>query len=127
MNNTVYGKTIENICKYQDIKLIRMINEGDEKKFFKKVCKPFLKYACQLGEILVGAYIGKASVIFNKLIIVNASVLGLSKLLMYCFWYGYIKEKYGKKFRLKYMNTDSFIYYDIKTENIYNIPVAKII
>src|SRR3989440_3841904 len=56
---------------------------------------------------------GKASVTLNKPIIVGASVLGLSKLHMYEFWYGYWKEKYGDKVRLGYMDTDSYF---IKTE-----------
>ena len=37
---------------------------------------------------------------------------------MYEFWYGYVKPKYGRKAKLSYMDTDSFIAY-IKTENIY--------
>lgn len=60
----------------------------------------------------------KANVTLNKPIIVGASVLGLSKLLMYRFWYGFIKEKYGNKARLGYMDTDSFIYH-VETEDIY--------
>jgi len=61
---------------------------------------------------------GKANIILNKPIIVGASVLGLSKLLMYQFWYGFVKEKYGNKARLGYMDTDSFIYH-VETEDIY--------
>ncbi|GET56611.1 uncharacterized protein LOC114539624 [Rhizophagus irregularis DAOM 181602=DAOM 197198] len=118
MNNSVYGKTMENVRKYQDVKLMRMINENDEKKFLKKVRKPSFKYARQLGNTLVGAHMGKASVILNKPIIIGASVLGLSKLLMYRFWYGFVKEKYGNKVRLGYMDTDSFIYH-VETEDIY--------
>jgi hypothetical protein len=124
MNNSVYGKTMENVHKYQDVKLIKMTNGYDEKKFLKKVCKPSFKYAYQLGETLVGAHMGKASIILNKPIIVSASVLGLSKLLMYCFWYGYVKEKYGEKSRLRYMDTDSFIYH-VKTEDIYKDIYGK--
>jgi hypothetical protein len=61
---------------------------------------------------------GQASVVLNKPIIVGASVLGLSKLLMYRFWYGYVKEKYGDKAKLGYMDTDSFIF-QTETEDIY--------
>ncbi|PKK57993.1 hypothetical protein RhiirC2_857984 [Rhizophagus irregularis] len=75
MNNSVYGKTMENVRKYQDVKLMKMINENDEKKFLKKICKPSFKYARQLGNTLVGAHMGKASVILNKPNIVSASVL----------------------------------------------------
>src|SRR3954464_9527416 len=118
MNNSVYGKTMENVRKYQDVKIIAMNNERDEKKFLNKVRKPTFKYGRPLGPTLVGAHMRKASVTLNKPIIVSASVLGLSKLLMYRFWYGFVKEKYGDKAQLEYMDTDSFIYH-VKTEDIY--------
>src|SRR5271155_3178099 len=60
----------------------------------------------------------KSEVILNKPIIVGAAVLGLSKLCMYKFWYGYVKARYGLKAALCYMDTDSFIY-AAETENIY--------
>ena len=40
MNNTVYGKTMENVCKYQDVKIMAMCNESDKKKFINKIKKP---------------------------------------------------------------------------------------
>ena len=94
MNNSVYGKTMENVRKYQDVKIMAMNNERDEKKFINKVRKPTFKYGRPLGPTLVGAHMGKVSVTLNKPIIVGASVLGLSKLLMYRFWYDYAKDKY---------------------------------
>ncbi|GBB89789.1 hypothetical protein RclHR1_01660008 [Rhizophagus clarus] len=118
MNVSVYGKTMENVCKYQDVKLIKMNNERDEKAFLKKVSSPRFKYGHPLGDTLVGAHMGKASVTLNKPIIVGASVLGLSKLHMYKFWYGYVKERYGDKAKFGYMDTDSNIYY-VETEDIY--------
>ncbi|GES97928.1 hypothetical protein GLOIN_2v1475812 [Rhizophagus clarus] len=86
MNNSVYSKTMENVRKYWDVKLIKMNNEQDEKAFLKKVSSPKFKYGHPLRDTLVGAHMGKASVTLNKLIIVGASVLGLSKLHMYRFW-----------------------------------------
>ena len=118
MNNSVYGKTMENVRKYQDVKLMAMNNEQDEKKFIKQIRKPSFKYARQLGSTLIGSHMGKATVTLNKPIIVGASVLGLSKLLMYRFWYGYVKERYGNKAQLGYMDTDSFIF-QVETEDIY--------
>ena len=76
---------MENICKYQDVKLMKCNNERDKKAFRKKVRKPSFKYARQLGNTLIGAHMGKASMTFNKPIIVGVSVLGLSKLHMYEF------------------------------------------
>ncbi len=118
MNNAVYGKTMENVRKYQDVKLMANTSKKDEKTFLRKIRKPSFKYARPLGNTLVGAHMGKASVTLNKPIIVGASVLGLSKLHMYKFWYGYVKEKYGDKAQLGYMDTDSFIYH-VETKDIY--------
>ena len=118
VNNSVYGKTMENVRKYQDVKLMKINNEWDEKAFLNKINKPSFKYSRQLEDTLTGAYIGKASVTLNKPIIVGASVLGLSKLLMYHFWYDYVKERYGDNAQLGYMDTDSFIIL-IMTEDIY--------
>ena len=67
---------------------------------------------------LVGAHMEKASVTLNKPIIVGASVLGLNKLLMYRFWYDYVKAKYGDSAKLGYMDTDSFIFI-AEIEDIY--------
>jgi hypothetical protein len=85
MNNLVYGKTMENVRKYQDVKIMAYNNESDEKIFLKKIKSPDFKYGRPLGNMLVDAYMGKASVVLNKSIIVRASVRGLSKLLMYRF------------------------------------------
>ena len=60
----------------------------------------------------------KIEIIINKPVYYGISILELNKILMYEFWYDYIKLKYGKKAKLCYMYTDSFIVY-IKTDNIY--------
>ncbi|CAG8727741.1 20154_t:CDS:10, partial [Cetraspora pellucida] len=117
-NNAVYGKTMENVHKYQDVKLMAINNEQDKKKFINQIHKPLFKYARQLGSSLIGAYIGKASITLNKSIIVGASVLCLSKLHMYRFWYGYIKERYGNNAQLGYKDTDSYLF-QVETEDIY--------
>jgi hypothetical protein len=118
MNNSIYGKTMENVRNYLDVRLMPSRNENDEKKMLNRINKPSFKYAKQLSENLVGINMGKQSVTLNKPIIVGASVLRLSKLHMYRFWYGYIKEKYGNKAKLGYMDTDSFIIL-IEVEDIY--------
>ena len=47
----------------------------------------------------------------NKPVYLGPSTLELSKILMYEFWNDYVKRKYGKKTKLCYMDTDSFIVY----------------
>ena len=54
----------------------------------------------------------------NKPVYLGHSILELSKILMYEFWYDYVKSKHGEKARLCYMDTDSFIVY-IKASDIY--------
>ena len=53
----------------------------------------------------------------NKPVSLGLSIPELSKILMYQFWY-YVKLKYGKKAKLCYMDTESFIVY-IKTNDTY--------
>ena len=54
----------------------------------------------------------------NKLVYLGQAILGISKTLMYEFYYDYIKPKYGDKVKLCYMDTDSFILH-IQTEDFY--------
>ena len=60
----------------------------------------------------------KTKVKKNKAIYLGISILEISKLLMYEFWYDYMKPKYGENEKLCYMDSDSFIM-NIKTEDIY--------
>ena len=60
----------------------------------------------------------KTEILMSKAVCLGLSILELRKILMYEFWYDYLKPKYGEKAKLCYMDTDSFIVY-IKTEDIY--------
>ena len=65
----------------------------------------------------------KTKIKMNKPIYIGASILDISKTLMYEFWYDYLKPKYNDKVKLCYMDTDSFIIIIIiiiKTEDIAN-------
>ena len=53
----------------------------------------------------------------NKPVYLGLSILEISKIVMYEFWYYYVKLKYGEKAKLCYIDTDSFIVY-IKTKDI---------
>ena len=54
----------------------------------------------------------------RKPVYLGLSILELSRLLIYEFWYDYVKSKYGRKAKMCYMNTDSFTVY-IKTDDVY--------
>ena len=60
----------------------------------------------------------KTRVKMNKPIYLGLSILDISKILMYEFWYDYMKPKYGNDVKLCYMDTDSFVM-NIKTEDFY--------
>ena len=60
----------------------------------------------------------KTEVKMNKPIYLGQAILDITKILIYEFWYDYIKLKYGDKARLCYMDTVSLITY-IKTEDFY--------
>ena len=60
----------------------------------------------------------KMQIRMNKPVYLGLSILALSKILMYEFWYDYVKPKYDEKAKLCYMDTDSFIVY-IKTDDTY--------
>ena len=60
----------------------------------------------------------KMKIFINKSVYLGLSVLELTKIVMYAFWYDYIKPRYGKKAKLFYMDKDSFIIY-IKTKGVY--------
>ena len=54
----------------------------------------------------------------NKPIYLGLSILDINKILMYEFWYDYMKPKYDNDVKLSYMDTDSFVM-NIKTEDFY--------
>ena len=113
MNNSVFGKTMENIRKHRNIKLVTT-----EEKYLKTVMKPSFKSGVLFGESLMGCEMGKIKVVMNKPIYLCQAILDLSKIIMYEFHHHYMKPKYGENLNLCYMDTDSLIY-QIKTEDFY--------
>ena len=61
----------------------------------------------------------------KKPVYLGLSVSELSKIVMYEFWYDYVKQNYGKNEELCYMDTNSFIVYT-KAEDIY-ADIAKML
>ena len=60
----------------------------------------------------------KTEVKIYKPIYLGLSILDISKLAMYEYWYEYVKPKYGDKAKIRYMDTDSFVIH-VKSEDIY--------
>ena len=113
MNNTVFGKTMENVRKHRDIKLVTT-----DKKRSKLVSEPNYHTMNYISEELSIIEMKRTKVKMNKPIYLGLSILEISKILMYEFWYDYMKPKYGNNVKLCYMDTDSFIM-SIKTEDFY--------
>ena len=113
MNNSVFGKTMENIRKRVDIRLVT--NEKDAKKL---TTKPNFNHFTIFSENLAAIHMKKTSLTFNKPVYLGMCILDLSKTIMYDFHYNYIKPKYGEKAKLLMTDTDSLVYY-IETEDFY--------
>ena len=113
MNNSVFGKTMENIRKRVDVRLIT-----DEKKLLKMVSKPTYVSSKIFNENLVAVHKIKETLTLNRPAYIGMCILDLSKTLMYNFHYNYIKEKYGNKAKLLFTDTDSLTY-EIEAENVY--------
>ena len=102
-NNSVYGKTMENVRKHRDIQLVTT-----NKKRSILASEPNYHSTKYISEDLLIMEMKKREVYMNKLIYLGQVILDLSKILMYEFWYDYLKPKYGKNIKLCYMDTDSF-------------------
>ena len=111
MNNSVFGKTMENIRKHRDIKLVTT-----DKKRSKLVSEPNYHTINLISEDYSIIEMKKTKVKINKPIYLGLSILQISKTLMYEFWYDYMKLEDNVK--LCYMDTDSFIM-NIKTNDFY--------
>ena len=113
MNNSIYGKTMENLRKRVDVRLIT-----NEKKLMKMASKP--TYICSkiFNEDLVAVHKIKETLTLNRPAYIGMCILDLSKTLMYDFHYNYIKKKYEDKARLLFPDTDSLTY-EIQTDDAY--------
>ena len=113
MKNSVFGKTMENLRKRVDVRLVT-----DEKKLDKLTSKPTYVSCKIFNENLMAVHNFKETFTLNRPAYVGMCILDLSKRLMYDFHYNYIKKKYGNRARLLFTDTDSLTY-EIKAEDVY--------
>ena len=113
MNNAVFGKIMENLRKHRDIKLVTT-----DKRTNRLVSEPNYHTTKWFSENLLATEMKKTKLKMNKPIYLGLSILEISKILIYEFWYDYMKPKYGDNVKLFYIDTDSFIMH-IKTEDFY--------
>ena len=115
MNNSVFGKTMENLRNRVDIKIVRS-NETD--KIRKLVASPLYSRHVIFSNDLVGIDMRKSRLLLNKPVYTGMTILDNSKILMYDFFYNHLKKQYGQRCELLYTDTDSLLL-EIKTDDVY--------
>ena len=115
MNNSVFGKTMENLRNRVDIKIVRS-NEKD--KIRKLVASPLYSRHVIFTNDQVGIDMHKSRLLLNKPVYTGMTILDKSKILMYDFFYNHLKKQYGEKCELLYTDTDSLLL-KIETEDVY--------
>ena len=113
LNNSVFGKSTEDLMNRQNIKLFT-----DDEQCRKFISKPNFKSFTIFQPDLCALIMNKTIVTWNKPTYIGAAVLDLSKLVMYRFLYETIKPTYGEKAKLLYSDTDSLLL-AIETKNLY--------
>ena len=109
-----------------------------EKDFFKlmnnsvfgktMVSEPNYHATKQFSEYLL-------AIEMNKPVFIGMSILDINKILMYEFWYDYLRPKYKDKAKLCYMDTDSFViniftedfFEDIINDGLIHLTMIKMI
>ena len=112
MNNAVFGKTVENVKKHRNIKLVTT-----EKRRNYLVSEPNCHTTKLFTENLLAIEMIKIQILMNKPVYLGLSILDLSKTVMYQFSYDYVKPKYVESVKLCYMDAGIFIPH-VKTDDI---------
>ena len=120
INNAVFAKTMENMRKYRNIKLVTT-----ERRWNYLVSEPYYHTTKFVTEDLLATETRKPQILMIKPVYIGWSILDLSETVIYEFWYDYVKPKYGENVKLCYMDTDSFTVH-VKTDDVYNDIVEDI-
>ena len=112
MDNSVFGKTVENIRNCVDVRLV------NDKVMAKNLASKPNKLCTIFDENLVAIHIKKTELVFDKPVHLGMCILHLSKTLMYDFHHKYIKTKYITDAKLLFTDTDSLAY-EIKIDGFY--------
>ena len=113
MNNAVFGKTMENLRKRVNVKLV-----NDKAKLSKLTASPSFDSFRIFSEELAAVNMRKTKLYLNRPIYVGFTILDISKVLMYDFHYNYMKKKYASNAKLLFTDTDSLCY-EVQTTDIY--------
>ena len=115
MNNSVFGKTMENLRNRVYVKIVR---DWETDKIRKLLSSPSFDRFAVFGNDMAGIHMRKTKLVLNKPVYTGMTILENSKILMYEFFYNHMKARYGHKCELVYTDTDSLIL-DILTEDVF--------
>ena len=115
MNNSVFGKTMENLRNRVDVKIVR---RWEEDKVRKLVSDPSYSRFALFSNDMAGIHMHKRRLVLNKPVYTGMTILENSKILMYEFFYDFLKAKYGPRCDLIYTDTDSLLLH-IQTDDVY--------
>ena len=104
-NNSIFGKSMENVLNRSNIKLIN----NNPEKLLKLIKQPNFQNAYEISNRLCLVEPKPIKTKFDKPIYLGACILEISKLHMYQFWYDHLKVLYNDKIELVYTDTDSFV------------------
>ncbi|XP_031359203.1 uncharacterized protein LOC116182803 [Photinus pyralis] len=116
MNNAVFGKTMENVRKRVNIKLLTQWKGRYGAESY--IAKPEFKSCAIFNENLVAVELNKLEIYLNKPIYVGQAILDLAKTTIYSFHYDYMMDRFGDNCTVLYTDTDSLIY-EIREQDPY--------
>ena len=119
MNNGVLGKTIENVRKHEDIKLVTT-----EKRRNSFTSESNYYTAKSFTQNLLAIKMKKTKILQIKTLQLGLSVLELSKILMYEFWYDYLKQSYGENAKYGYMRYMDTVSVSV-TDNVQRFDIHR--
>ena len=115
VNNSVFGKKMENLRNRTDFKIVR---DWEPDKICNLVSSPSFDRFTIFGNDMAGIHMHKTRLVLNKPVYTGMTILENSKILMYDFFYNHLKFIYGPKCELIYTDTDSLLL-NIQMEDVY--------
>ena len=114
MNNSVFGKTMENLRRRVDVP----VRSNEEDKLRRLIASPAFARANIFDDDLAAIQVHKSRLVLNRPVFVGMSILDLSKHLMYDFYYNQLRGQYGDRCQLLYTDTDSLLL-EVQTEEVF--------